>query len=197
MTHLIDSGSQITSLRFRSSNHDCRRSSQGYKGITRTEAPVAMIGLLAFAAVTVASCTVEQAQYVQRHNPGVTAYFRPIDSGLDWPSRIALAVHYAGSGKTFWWLPWNGGSNALQNVASTEDVTVEGWQPPSPDGGPRPYGNRQYIGTDATYKLINHVPKRGEAAPAHMLFPDSGGSRDTAFLNRQFFDLVGCRKRGT
>ena len=126
----------------------------------------------------------------------MTAYFRPVDSGSDWPSHIALAVHYEKSGKTFWWLPWNGGSDSLQNVASTEDVTVKGWQPPNPDGGPRPYGNRQYIVTDSNYNLINHVPIRGEAAPAHMLFPDSAGSGDTAFLNRQFFDLVSCQKKG-
>ncbi len=56
--------------------------------------------------------------------------------GPDWPSHVALGVHYEGSGATFWWLPWNGGSNGLQNIASTEDVTVKGWRPPSPDGGP-------------------------------------------------------------
>jgi len=155
-----------------------------------------MIGVLAFAAATTASCPVEQAHYVLRHTPGVTAYFRPVDSGPDWPSHVALGVHYEASGATFWWLPWNGGSNGLQNIASTEDVTVKGWRPPSPDGGPRPYGDRHYIGTDGTYKLINHVPKLGDAAPAHMLFPNSGGSRDVAFRNRQFFDLVGCREGG-
>ena len=153
-----------------------------------------MIGVLAFAAVTTASCPVEQAHYVLRHNPGVTASFRPVDSGPDWPSHVALGVHYEASGATFWWLPWNGGSNGLQNIASTEDVTVKGWRPPSPDGGPRPYGDRHYIGTDGAYELINHVPKLGDAAPAHMLFPDSGGSGDIAFRNRQFFDLVGCRE---
>jgi len=158
-----------------------------------------MTGLLALSAATVAtvaSCPVEQAHYVLRHDPGVTAYFRPVDSGPDWPSHVAIAVQYTELGKTFWWLPWNGGSNGLQNVASTEDVTAKDWQPPSPDGGPRPYGNRQYVGTDIMYKLINHVPKRGELAPAHMLFRDAAGSKGTAFLDRQLFDLVACRKEG-
>ena len=155
-----------------------------------------MIGMLALAAATVATCPVEQAHYVLRHDPSVTAYFRPVDSGPDWPSHVAIAVQHKDLRKTLWWLPWNGGSNGLQNVVSTEDVTAKGWQPPSPDGGPRPYGDRQYIGTDIMYNLINHVPKRGEPAPAHMLFRDAAGSKDTAFLDRQFFDFVGCRKEG-
>lgn len=151
-----------------------------------------MIGLFALAAASVAACPVERAHYTLRHNPEVTAYFRPVESGHDWPSGLALAVHHKRSGKTFWWLPWNGGTDDLQNVASTQDVTVEGWQPPSPDGGPRPYGNRQYLGTDAAYNIIGHVPKRGEPAPAHMLFPNSAGSGDTVFPTKQFFDLVSC-----
>jgi len=155
-----------------------------------------MIGVFTFAAAIMASCPVEQARYVLRHNPSVTAYFSSVDSGPDWPSDIALAVQHTELGKTFWWLPWNGGSNGLQNVASTVDVSARGWQPPSPDGGPRPYGNRQYVGTDLAYNLINHVPKRGERAPAHMLLRDAAGTKDTAFLDREFFDLVGCRKQG-
>ena len=154
-----------------------------------------MIGLLALAVATVASCQVEHALYVLRHDPSVTASFRAVDSGPEWPSHVAIAVQHKELGKTFWWLPWNGGSNGLQNVASTEDVNAKGWRPPSPDGGPRPYGDRQYIGTDAMYNLINHVPKRGEPAPAHMLFRDAAGSKDNAFLDSQFFDFVGCRKK--
>src|SRR5947209_683805 len=110
-----------------------------------------MVGLIALAAASTAQCPVEHAHYVLRNNPAVTAYFRDVDSGSDWPSRLALAVHDAGSGKTFWWLPWLGGTDGLQNVASTNDVTRSGWRPPNPDGGPRPYGDRQYIGTDAAY----------------------------------------------
>jgi hypothetical protein len=156
-----------------------------------------MIGLFAFAAVTVAWCPVERAQYILRHNPNVTAYFRSVNSGPEWPSGIALAIYHKRSDKIFWWLPWNGGTDGSQNVASTEDVTAKHWQAPSPDGGSRPYGNRQYLGTDVAYNLIDHVPKRGETAPAHMLFPDSAGSGDQAFLTKRFFDLVGCRKESS
>jgi hypothetical protein len=154
-----------------------------------------MLGVLIFAAASTV-CPVEQARYALRHDKNVTAYFHPVESGPDWPSRIALAVHHRNTGRTFWWLPWNGGSSGLQNVASTEDVTAKGWRAPNPDGGPRPFGNRQYIVTDSSYSIISHVPARGDRAPAHMLFPDSAGSRDPAFSKRQFFDLVGCGKVG-
>jgi hypothetical protein len=141
-----------------------------------------MIGLLALAAATIASCPVNRAQYILRHNPDVTAYFRPVESGPERPSGIALAIHHKKSGKTFWRLPWNGGTDGLQNSAPTEDVTVKGWRAPSPDGGPRPYGNRQYIGADVTYNIIDHVPKREEPAPTHMLFPNSAASGAEASL---------------
>ena len=53
-----------------------------------------MIGMLALAAATVVACPVEQAHYVLRHDPRVTAYFHPIDSGPDWPSHVAIAVQH-------------------------------------------------------------------------------------------------------
>lgn len=156
-----------------------------------------MLGLLVLAATSIASCPVERARYLLRDNPDVTAYFRQVDSGPDWPSGLALAVHNRKSGKTYWWLPWNGGTDSLQNIASTEDVTTEGWRPPNPDGGPRPYGNRQYVGTDASYNVLGAVPRRGELAPVHMLFPDSAGAGDTVFPIKEFFDLVTCPAKGS
>ena len=151
-----------------------------------------MVGLFALAVALMSQCPVERAHYVLRRDPNVTAYFRRVDSGRDWPSGLALAVHHNSSGKTFWWLPWVGGTDGLQNVASTEDVTKKGWQPPSADDGPRPYGDRQYLGTDAGYNIISDWLHRGTIAPAHMLFPNSAGSHDTVFPTKQFFDLVSC-----
>ena len=152
-----------------------------------------MVGLFALAAVSMSQCPVERARYVLRHNPNVTAYFRKVDSSRDWPSGLALAVHHKSSGKTFWWLPWVGGTDGLQNVASTEDVTRSGWRPPSPDDGPRPFGDRQYLGFDAAYNVLNDQwLHRGTIAPAHMLFPNSASSHDTALPTKQFFDLVSC-----
>lgn len=85
-----------------------------------------------------------------------------------------------------WWHGW------ASEHGLTEDVTAQGWRSPSPDGGPRPQGNRQYIGFDAAYNLIDRVPRRGDAAPSHMLFPNSAGAGDKTFGWKDFFDLVGC-----
>jgi hypothetical protein len=151
-----------------------------------------MVGLFALVAASMSQCPVERAHYVLRHNPNVTAHFRTVDSFPDWPSGLALAVHHTSSGKTFWWLPWLGGTDGLQNVASTEDVTKRGWRPPNPDDGPRPHGNRQYLGTDAGYNILSGWLHRGAIAPVHMLFPDSASAHDTVFPTKQFFDLVNC-----
>ncbi len=152
-----------------------------------------MIGLLMLAAAAApAQCPTERAHYVLRHNPGVTAYFRAVDSGPEWRGGLALAVRFDKTGQTFWWLPWLGGTDNLQHVASTTDVTASGWRPPNPDGGPRPFGDREYIGTDADYNIIDNMPRRGKQAPAHMLIPDAGSSQDRVFFDKQFFDLVSC-----
>ena len=151
-----------------------------------------MVGLFVLAAASMSRCPVERAHYVLRQNPNVTAYFRTVPTFPDWPSGLALAVHHRSSGKTFWWLPWLGGTDALQNVASTEDVTKRRWRPPNPDDGPRPYGNRQYLGTDGAYNIVSGWLHRGTIAPAHMLFPDSAGSHDIVLPAKQFFDLVSC-----
>lgn len=161
-----------------------------------------MIGLLAAAAATLA-CPAEHAHYVLRGAPQVTAYFRVVDSGDDWPSHLALATTFAGSGHIYWWVPWNGGSNGQQNVASTTDATKRGWQPPSPDDGPRPHGDLEYFATDAGYTFLDAVPVAGRPAPAHFMLaglgrrlygPGFGDAQDEpgATDTRQFFDLVRC-----
>jgi hypothetical protein len=109
---------------------------------------------------------------------------------------LALAIHSDKSGKTTWWVPWQGGADGRTNIASTTDVSRRDWRPPNPDDGPRPYGDRLFITTDAAYNIMEGVPRRGELAPAHMLNPDAGGSRDEIFPARQFFDLVGCSRDG-
>lgn len=88
-----------------------------------------MLALLAFAAGSISHCPVERARYAWRHDPDVTAYFLDVDSGRDWPSGVALVVHHKRSGQTSWWLPWLGGTDGLQNVRSTEDVTKPRWKP--------------------------------------------------------------------
>lgn len=163
-----------------------------------------MIGLLALAAAsTMTRCPAENARYLLRHAPEVSAYFRKVDSGPDWPSGLALAIHFKKSGHTFWWLPWNGGTDNLQNVASTTDVTAPNWRPPSPDGGPRPYGNMEYLGLNAQYDIINNIPRQGKPAPAHMLLASAGsaefdhGAGNSVPDTKQFFDIVSCSAKGS
>ena len=157
-----------------------------------------MIGLLALAAASATHCSAESAHYVLRYAPEVSADFRRVDSGPDWPSGLALAIRFNRSAHTYWWLPANGGTDNRQNIVSTTDVTVSDWRPPSADGGPRPPGSMEYLGLDANYDIINDIPHRGKPAPAHMLLAYAGdaefnhGAGNSVPDTKQFFDLVGC-----
>lgn len=152
--------------------------------------------LIAILAVgSLALCHIDHARYVLRRQPGITAEFRPIESGADWPSKIALVVRFAKSGRTYWFVPWSGGTDDLQHLASTTEVTADGWRPPSPDGGPRPLGDVDYIAMTKTYDVIDAVPRRGGLAPAHLLLPNLGdktGHANHDAAPKRFFDLVGC-----
>lgn len=157
-----------------------------------------LAALLISAAVT--ACPIDQARYALRTAPRVTAAFSKVDSGPDWPAGLAFSID--AHGRRYWFLPWNGGTDGRQNVASTLDPTQPGWTPPNPDGGPRPLGNFEYLGFDASYRLLSAAPRRGEQAPSHILLPHlddglrhppTGVERDS--IPRQFFDLVACGPR--
>lgn len=149
-----------------------------------------------------ATCRVEQARYTLRIDPSVTGGFVPVESGRDWPSRVAFWINLGSVGRRIWYIPWEGGTDGRHNLASTTPVDEAGWTPPSPDGGPRPMGNTQYIGTDAAYRVIDHVPGRGEMAPAHILLPElddalrhpANVKASRTSVPTQFFDLTGCAR---
>ena len=146
-------------------------------------------------AAALAACPVEAARYTLRTAPDVTAHFVAVDSGRDWPAHVALAVEFAKSGRTYWFLPWGGGTDDRQNLASTTDVRLPGWRPPSSDGGPRPIGDLEYVATDIAYRVIDETPRRGRAAPAHILIPSLGDRTWHSHFDaapKQFFDLTGC-----
>ena len=151
-----------------------------------------MIGLLALVAGLSAQCPAENAHYILRHSPAVSAFFRPVNGGSDWPSRLALEVRNVSTGHTSWWLPWLGGTDNLQNIASTTDVAAPNWQPPNPDNSVRPEGDRQYVGLDGDYNIIDGLPHRGAAAPVHFLISNGGSSHDQTFPTKQMFDLIRC-----
>ncbi len=148
---------------------------------------------IALALAVAAVCPVEKAQYTLRHMPGVTLSFIPITASRDWPSGIAMVEHSADTGHTYYFLPWQGGSDDQTNVTHTTDVTQPDFQLPSPDGGPGRLGDMEYIATDAGYDIINHAPVRGDPAPAHILISglsDSSWRQDS--VAKAFFDFDGC-----
>ena len=147
------------------------------------------------AGASLAACPVDHARYVLRTAPDVTVGFQRAAASAEWPNGMALKVHFAKSGRSYWFLPWDGGTSDLQHLASTTDVAAPDWRPPSPDGGPRPIGDVDYIAMDASYRVIDAPPRPGDPAPAHLLFPNLGDATWHANYDRapkQFFDLVGC-----
>jgi hypothetical protein len=154
-----------------------------------------------------ATCDVEHARYRLRGVPDVTAQFRDIDTGPDWPAGVAFQIKFNRSGqlkskmpgRSYWFIPWEGGSADLRHMASVKDVTARGWRPPDPDRSEdRPLGDLDYVGTDAHYNVIGRIPHRGGAAPTHILLLNLGDvlkhGADEQLLPQQFFDLVSCIK---
>lgn len=149
---------------------------------------------LAAAATIIAACPVERAHYRLRADPTVTVAFHAIPAAPDWPSGLALALRFGRTGHVSWWVPWNGGTDDRQNLASAR---LRG----AADGGrrgERPLGDMEFYALDATYAFRGAVPTAGQGAPAHLLLPDLRGfwhrTRDAA--PRAFFDLDGCAPPG-
>ncbi len=149
-------------------------------------------------AVAVASvCPVENAHYTLHHQHDVTLSFQSITQSRDWPSGVALAVHMDSSGRTIYFLPWQGGTDDKESVTRTTDVTHPDFQLPSPDGDPGRLGDMEYIATDASYEIIDHIPMRGDPAPAHILLSgltDMSWHQDRDSVAKAFFDFDGCLK---
>ncbi|HEY0334778.1 MAG TPA: hypothetical protein VGC74_13885 [Stenotrophomonas sp.] len=156
--------------------------------------------ILAVLMAASAMCAPEQARYVLREDPAITARFLTVEASSDWPSGIALRLHSSRTGKDYDFLPWSGGSDGAQHLASTGDVTAPHWGLPSPDdGAARPLGDVTYIATDEHYTLLAVPPGRGVQAPAHILIPDlrealwyRTGPDARESTTKQFFDRVGC-----
>jgi hypothetical protein len=161
-----------------------------------------VLPLILMALASAPTCQVENARYQLRTAPSVTADFRSVDSGPDWPAHLAMRLHVGASGRDYWFLPWNGGTDGRAHMASTTDVTSPAWKAPSPDSASqRPLGDFDYVGTDASYLVIEGTPEQGDAAPGHMLISNlndalwhqtSSDRRDA--VPTQFFDLVACGK---
>ncbi len=149
-------------------------------------------------AATPLACPIEQARYSLRDRPDVTARFHTVPRSADWPTGIALSVRVVPSGRSYWLLPWQGGTDGRTNAA---------WVGAHVPGARNPQDGRrdiELLTTDATYRLSPTVPAAGDTAPAHLLMPDlprlvwlSTASPERDGIARQFFDLVACDRSGT
>lgn len=145
-----------------------------------------------------AACPVEHAHYALRTMPGVTARFVPVTGGdAEWRVGLALRMDFAATGRSYWWLPWNGGTDGMQHLASTPDPATKDWHPMQV----RPLGDVDFIATDAHYTLRDGVPLRGEVAPAHFFIENlreamwyrAPQDRREATA-KQFFEMVRCER---
>ncbi|MHA6723677.1 hypothetical protein [Sphingomonas sp. RS2018] len=143
-------------------------------------------------AAAIASCPIESARYTLRGAPQVTARFFTVSPTPDWPSGLALRVHVAASGRSYWFLPWQGGTDHRTNLAWVQESSTTILIGPRRD--------IEILTTDPSYNLQAEVPNARGSAPTHMLLPDltnlawhatTDEPRDT--LPRAFFDLTGCR----
>lgn len=147
-------------------------------------------------AASLSACPVTDATYQIRNQPEVTARFRAVAASDDWPSGLALQVHVKPSGRSYWFLPWQGGTDQRTNMAWVK----ERHSPVQFQDGRR---DLSFIATDGEYDLLSDVPRSGSLAPSHFLMPDLGPtighsatseSRDS--IARAFFDLTSCSKSG-
>lgn len=143
-------------------------------------------------AASVLSCPVENARYELRGETGVTARFYVVPRSSDWPTGLALRVRVERSGRSYWFLPWQGGTDQKTNLAwvrernsAIQHQTIR--------------RDIEFFTMDGAYNPGPEVPKAHGSAPAHMLIPGLGSlawystthaSRDS--IPRTFFDLTGC-----
>lgn len=150
-----------------------------------------LIPLLLLASAT-ASCSVEAAQYRLRDDGTVTARFYRVRATEDWRTGLALRIHVGKSGRSYWFLPWKGGTNDQINLAWVREKNAY-FQ------GQSLRQDMEYFETDRAYRFIHEVPKVGSPAPAHLLLPHLGEFAwySTSHLQhdsipKAFFDRIGC-----
>jgi hypothetical protein len=148
---------------------------------------------LLLAAAPPATCPVERARYEMRARPSITARFHRVVKTEDWRTGLALEIRIGASGRTYWFLPWNGGTNGKTNVRWVQELNSILMEETALDS------DLDFFSTDAAYVFHGVVPTAGDAAPAHLFLPDlgyalwyrtPGNRRDSA--ERSFFDLTDC-----
>lgn len=148
--------------------------------------------LLLLAASSSTLCAAEAAQYVLRDDRAITARFYRVPVTKDWRTGLTLRVHVGKSGRSYWFLPWQGGTNDQINLAWVREKNT-----PLQHQGVRQ--DMEFFETDAAYRFIHEVPQAGSQAPARLLLPHLGElawysthytERDS--IPKAFFDRVSC-----
>ena len=146
-------------------------------------------------AASSAICPVEKAEYKLRGAEGVSARFHAVKRTPDWPSGLALQVQVAGSGRSYWFLPWQGGTDGKTNLAWVKERR-------SPIQFQEVRRDIEFFAADESYGIVSEIPQAGLMAPARIFIPGLGRlawfsttdqNRDS--IPRAFFDFATCRTR--
>lgn len=142
-------------------------------------------------AASMAQCSVVDARYELRGNPSVTAKFISVPRSGDWQTGLALKVSVKESARSYWFLPWQGGTDGRTNLAWVKEKNSQ-----IPSRSSRQ--DFEFFTTNVTYDILDEVPEAGDVAPAHMFLPDLANlirhstPIDPDRIGRAFFDLRAC-----
>lgn len=148
---------------------------------------------VATALLAAATCPTERADYRLSADPSITARFHGVARSEDWPNGVALQVRFGKTSRSYWFIPWQGGTDGRTNMAWVREASA-------PIEGQAVRRDVEVFTTDSRYAIDAAVPMAGQPAPAHILLPDlghltwygtPGDKRDSA--PRAFFDFVACR----
>ena len=152
----------------------------------------ALLLALASVAPPPAPCPVERAGYILSGQPDFTAEFHPVASNVDWPSGVALAIHSAKTGRTWWFLPWGGGTDGRQHMR---------WVRVAGDGldGLRISADQDFLAVDQMFEFIADLPKMGRVGPMHFVLPGldrqlwyASPIKERENMRQAFFHLLQC-----
>ncbi|MHA6723551.1 hypothetical protein [Sphingomonas sp. RS2018] len=70
-----------------------------------------------------AACPTERADYRLSADPSITARFHAVARSEDWPSGVALQVRFGKTGRSYWFIPWQGGTDGRTNMARVRETS--------------------------------------------------------------------------
>lgn len=149
--------------------------------------------LAALLATVTVACPTERAQYRLSSDASVTAEFFPVPRTADWAGGVALRVRFGKTGRSYWFVPWQGGTDGRTNMAWVRERG-------DPIAGQSVREGIEIVTTDADHRIHEAIPRATRPAPRHILllglrtltwYRTPHDRRDDA--RRGFFDRTGCR----